>query len=451
MSSELKLLDAEQILMAEMLFDGTSCDWEFIFTNLNEDCFTKISGLKDVFNACKKIYSEGITPDFQSIRLEVDKPSSELMNYTEYTTNSLTLKKACIKLKASYFGRLAKRIVNEATDGIENKADAIDADLVNAANDIIFKVSDLVEAGTMKTDVVQTKDIAMDYLEYIDNLKTGKIQPGLKTGFSDLDNTLIGLKPGQLIILSAYESMGKTSVLLNLVNNLLLQGKSCLVFSLEMNDRELMDRMVSIRTSIPLNKIKGSGALSEEEYNLIGKAVSELSNSKLFICTDMDVNSSTMLHYAKKLQKKYGLDFIGIDYFGLMVKNEEGESEFVKYGYCSRGLKKMAKVLNIPIMILSQFRRPDGDIYLDKMPSRKMLKGSGDIEADANIVLILHRKQKDEFGKPLNRMEQEKAFILIDKNRDGATGMIKLHYNLDTQKVQGYADFIPEDLMDVIK
>jgi len=449
--SKLNLLDAERIIMAEMLFQPDTCDWDFLFANVKEDYFTKLPHIDKVYNITKKLHDQDIKPDFQSIKLELtDVDSSELATFTEYQTNGSTFRKACIKLKLAHFNRVVGRISKQATDKLEDSEDANDIEITNAANEIIFGVSDLVESGITKTDIITVKDLAEEYLTYLDDFKSGRIQPGLKSGYSEIDAKTLGFRGGESIIMAAYESIGKSQLMLNMVNNVLSQNKACLIFSLEMNEREILDRLVAVKTGMSLTKIRSTDVLSPVEYKRIGDAIKYFSESKLFICTDMDINSSTMLHYAKKIQKKHGLDFITIDYLGLFSKNEQGDSEFNKISYASRGLKKMAKVLNIPILTLHQLKRPESDNYLQNMPSRKMLKGSGDIEADANIILMMHRLQKNKDGTPADKATQELTYLLVDKNRNGATGMCKLRFDLDTQRISDFYGSLPSGMVDIM-
>lgn len=246
---------------------------------------------------------------------------------------------------------------------------------------------------------------------------------GLATGYVQLDALLHGLKKAELIILAARPSMGKTALALNLVLNIILQEPKTSVgfFSLEMGRKELLNRLLAILTGIDSTKID-SNQLSIEEWDQLHAAQQQLAECHLAIDDSVGLTINSMRSRAKKLQVEKGLDLLVIDYLQLMsgtgnTRNDRQED----LAEISRGLKALARELDIPIIALAQLSRAV-ELHQDKRPYLSSLRGSGAIEQDSDVVMFIYR---DDY---YNRASREPGVteLIVAKHRNGPTGVIKL-------------------------
>jgi replicative DNA helicase len=287
-------------------------------------------------------------------------------------------------------------------------------------------------------DSVDMKDLMKSYINEIERRQTIKGMDGLSTGFDALDGRFNGLKPSDLIIVAGRPSMGKTTFALNIADHLSINGKSVLVFSLEMSAMQLADKTASNLSDIPLSKLK-QGHLTGEDYGLFSHAVSRINNSGLTINESArTVQQMSIIAKKKKLQK--GLDLIVIDYIQLMEGIGGNRTEQI--GSISRGLKMLAKDLDVPIMALSQLSR-GVESRQDKRPMMSDLRDSGAIEQDADIITFVYRDEYYHDDDPYNKGVAE---IITAKYRNGETGSDNLATDLSRSKFknlinQGYQPY----------
>ncbi len=280
---------------------------------------------------------------------------------------------------------------------------------------------------------------ADDYMKLAqdpDSLTKGKIN----TGFKTIDNFLWGFKPGELIVLAARPSMGKTSFALNVAANAAVKyKKSVAVFSLEMGSEQIADRILSLEAEVPLTKIT-KWELDDNDFEKIGAAMTKLGEADIHID---DRWWATVAEIRSKLRRlkieKWRLDFVVVDYLQLMHSPniKLAWNRVQEIGEISRGLKELARELNVPILALSQLSRAV-ESRADKKPQLSDLRESGAIEQDADTVLMLFRE--DYYDPDTER--KGIADIFVRKNRNGPTGELALRFEKSIMK---FFDLAPEE------
>ena len=264
---------------------------------------------------------------------------------------------------------------------------------------------------------------------------------GIRTGYRGLDYILNGFHGSDLMILAARPGMGKTSLAMNLVENIALSGKSCAVFSLEMSKEQLVQRMLCAVAGVSMSTAL-KGQMQHAEWLKIAKAKEMLANTKIFIDESSVITPEEILSKCRRLKRKHGLDFVMIDYIQLMDNKtkRKDETRQQQVSDISRNLKILAKELNVPVLALSQLSRA---VESEKRrPQLSDLRESGAIEQDADIVMFIHRpdvgaKEKDLEG---GKIQPNVAELIIAKHRNGAQGMVKLYFKAECTKFINFND-----------
>ena len=250
-----------------------------------------------------------------------------------------------------------------------------------------------------------------------------KRERGITTGLLDLNTATGGLKKSDLIILAARPSMGKTALALNIATAA-AQNNIVLMFSLEMSKVQLGQRIISAASQVSATRIQNGDELTDEENNAIAQAISMLGNYKLYVDETRGLSLMELRQKARQFKHKHGLDLIVIDYMQLMQGSKEYCGNRVQeVSEISRGLKALAGELDISILALSQLSRAT-EMRAEKKPQLSDLRESGSIEQDADIVMFLYR---DEYYNH-DTENQNIAELIIAKNRNGATGVVRLQF-----------------------
>jgi len=288
--------------------------------------------------------------------------------------------------------------------------------------------------------------IVRDSFGSIDNLYNhrGDIT-GLETGFTDFDRMTSGLQKGELIIIAARPSMGKTALAINIAQNAAVRQKAIVaIFSLEMSKESLLRRMLASQASVDQQKIQ-KGFFGRAEQEQLQEALSLLVESHIFIDDSAASTIAEMRAKARRLkQNNGGLDLIMIDYLQLMSATMPGaskrgfENRVQEVSAISRGLKAMAKELQVPVIALSQLSRSN-EKRDDKRPMLSDLRESGSIEQDADVVAFIHRESYYNRKEDLSAEEKAEAEIIIAKQRNGPTGIVKMHWNSAYTRFDGVA------------
>jgi replicative DNA helicase len=244
---------------------------------------------------------------------------------------------------------------------------------------------------------------------------------GIPTGFNEIDNLIIGLPPSNLILLAARPSMGKTLLALNIIQNALINKKTVLMFSLEMTENEIGNRLLASTAHVMAHKIKRASLLTQEEIERLGRATQALKGSNFVLDDSASVSVFDMRAKARRVKRKYGLDLIVVDYLTL-IKENSGKNQNERIGKIARQLKELAKDLKVPVIALSQLNR-DVEKRQNRQPILADLRDSGELEQVADIILFIDRPEKYD-----PNAEKNLANIYVSKNRDGEIGDVKLTF-----------------------
>jgi replicative DNA helicase len=292
----------------------------------------------------------------------------------------------------------------------------------------------------LKNIFLPIDNLLTEAFDRIDELhkQSGKLR-GLPTGFHDLDNLLAGLQKSDLIILAARPSVGKTSLALDIARQSAIKNKAVVgIFSLEMSKEQLVDRMLCAQAGVSLWKMR-TGKLSDREedsdFTNIGSAMGQLSEAPIYIDDSANTNIMEIRTKARRLQIEKNLGLLVIDYLQLMEgRGRYSDNRVQEVAEITRGLKGIARELNIPVLALSQLSRVVEQQTGPAIPKLSHLRESGSIEQDADVVMFIYRKAADRKYDVDNLPENEKniAEIYIAKHRNGPTGKVKLYFDEDT-------------------
>ncbi len=302
-------------------------------------------------------------------------------------------------------------------------------ELIEEAETKLFDVSQ----QHVKQTIVSIETILSDSFERLDDLHKDKAKlRGIPTGFKDMDSMLAGLQRSDLFILAARPSMGKTAFALNLAHNVAVQAKEpVLLFSLEMSKEQLVDRLLSMESGVDAWALR-TGNLTDADFEKIGHAMGTLSEAPIYIDDTPGITVSDMRTKARREAHQRPLGLIIVDYLQLM----SGGGKFASDGNrvqeiseISRGLKGVARELNVPLIALSQLSR-SVESRSPQIPQLADLRESGSIEQDADVVAFIYR---EEYYNP--ETERKKVTdILIKKHRNGPTGGIELYFDNEKQR-----------------
>jgi replicative DNA helicase len=260
----------------------------------------------------------------------------------------------------------------------------------------------------------------------------GREVSGLATHYQEFDRMTRGLQPGELIILAARPSMGKTALAINIAENVaVVDGKVVAIFSLEMGKESLLRRMLSSQSEVSLRELTGNHP-GKEKFDKLMRGLDSLVNAKIYVDDTPGISLTEMRAKARRLkQQQGGLDLIVVDYLQLMSATPTGlggrryENRTQEVSAISRGLKILAKELKVPVVALSQLSRAPEARGGDKKPLLSDLRESGSIEQDADVVAFIHR---EEYYDRDNPELKGKAELIIAKQRNGPVGKVDLAY-----------------------
>ena len=234
-----------------------------------------------------------------------------------------------------------------------------------------------------------------------------------------------GFQAGDLIIVAARPSMGKTSLALNMAQHLALQPNHTVgIFSLEMSKESLFLRVLTSEAQIDSHRLM-TGAIGQKDYGRISHALEMLSAMRLFIDDSAGISVLEMRAKARRLQAEHGLSLIVVDYIQLMSTRGRFENRTLELGAISRSLKGLAKELNVPIVVLSQLSRAP-ESRSDHRPQLSDLRESGALEQDADVVILIYRE--DAYNRDPNHPDAGTAELILAKQRNGPTGVVRLAF-----------------------
>ncbi len=435
--------EAEKAVLGSILIDPNSIDK--VNERLKPDDFYRqahkqlFKVLNELHKAHKPIDLVTVTSELQDRKLLEETGGVPYL--TELTDSVLTTSNVDYYVKIIEEKAIRRHVIRTATqiatDGYTGQN--ID-EIMISAEERIRNISER-SASTSENRNVSLRDILIETFDDLENLSMGKIEPGIQTGFTDIDRIMGGLHQGELIILAARPSMGKTALALNLALNIALGSKdyprkNVLIFSLEMEKKKLAQRMLSARANVD-SQIFRTGKVKNEDWEKVTTCIGEIEAAPLKI-NDSAYTLAQIRADARKMHREMGIDLIIIDYLQLIGVDENFENANSRVGHISRSLKLMARELNVPVIAISQLSR-GVEQRQDKRPMLSDLRDSGSIEQDADVVMFLYR---DDYYNP-DSERPNLAELIIGKQRNGPVGKVELLF------LKNYNKFLSLDITSV--
>ncbi|MGH4051710.1 MAG: replicative DNA helicase [Clostridium sp.] len=414
-------LEAEQSVIGSMLIDKTAIS--SVVEVLKGDDFYRDSH-KVIFNAIFDLYQKDTPIDMitllEHLRSSEKLESSGGITYISEISNSIpSTANLSSYIKIVEDKSTLRKLIRSSTEIIEDcysKQDDVEA-VMDLAEQKVFNISQKKNAGDFEP---MNTVLERGFLE-IERIFNNKGETtGISSGFPELDDKTAGFQKGDMILIAARPSMGKTTFALNLAEYAALrQGKSVAVFSLEMSKEQLSYKLLCSEANVDMSKLR-HGDLEDRDWENIAKASGPLAAAKIFIDDTAGTSVMDMRSKCRKLKMEHGIDMIVIDYLQLMTGSNT-ESRQQEVSEISRSIKALAKEMQCPVIALSQLSRAP-EQRTDHRPMLSDLRESGSIEQDADLVMFLYR---DEY---YNEETEDKnvAELIIAKQRNGPVGTVKL-------------------------
>ncbi|GAA0123652.1 replicative DNA helicase [Clostridium faecium] len=414
-------VEAEQSVLGSMLIDKAAIA-EAAETLEAEDFY--MESHKIIFKAIKELYQKDIPVDMITL-IEHLRSTEKLdeaggISYiTEISSSVPSTANLTSYIQIVEDKAILRRLIRSATEIIEtsyNKQHNVDA-VLDLAEKNVFNISEKKNTSDFES-MSAVLERGFEEIERIYNNK-GETT-GIPSGFKDLDEKTSGFQSGDMVLIAARPSMGKTTFALNLAQHAALRaGKSVAIFSLEMSKEQLAYKLLCAEANVDMLKLR-TGELDERDWENIARASGPLADAKIFIDDTAGISIMEMRSKCRRLKMEHGIDMILIDYLQLM-SGSGGESRQQEVSEISRSIKAIAKEMKCPVIALSQLSRAP-EQRADHRPMLSDLRESGSIEQDADLVMFLYR---DEY---YNKESEDKnvAECIIAKQRNGPVGTVKL-------------------------
>ena len=419
-------LEAERVLLGSVLLDNGAIN--VALEIINKDDFF-VEGHRITFEKMVAISEKNRTIDLVTLSEELSKEGLlEKVGGVAYLaalTDGVPVGSAA---SVSEYTRIVKeksvirRLMNASYNVISRCMEASEDPeaLIDLAQSQIFEIAEQkVPSGFLGIrDIVKSSFGTIDVL-----FDRGQRVTGVETGFEELDNMTSGLQAGELIIVAARPSLGKTALALNIAAHAAFQGKVVGVFSLEMSKESLLIRLLCSEARIDSHKLR-TGFSSRADWNEMTKALGRLAEAPLFIDDAPALSIMQIRARARRMKAEKGLDLLVVDYLQLVAGHGRFENRTQEVSFISRGLKSIAKELHVPVLALSQLSRAPEE-RPGHRPQLSDLRESGSIEQDSDVVLFIFREDvykrtgEDEGGEPSGRTE-----LIVGKQRNGPTGNV---------------------------
>ncbi|HCQ89479.1 MAG TPA: replicative DNA helicase, partial [Clostridium sp.] len=414
-------LEAEQSVLGSMLIDKAAI--AAAAETLEGEDFYRDSH-KIIFKSIKELYQKDIPVDMITL-IEHLRSTEKLdeaggISYiTEISGSVPSTANLTSYIQIVEDKSILRRLIRSATEIIEtsyNKQDDVDA-VVDLAEKNVFNISEKKNTS----DFESMSTVLERGFEEIERIYNNKGETtGVPSGFKDLDEKTSGFQSGDMVLIAARPSMGKTTFALNLAQHAALRaGKSVAIFSLEMSKEQLAYKLLCAEANVDMLKLR-TGNLDERDWENIARASGPLADAKIFIDDTAGVSIMEMRSKCRRLKMEHGIDMILIDYLQLM-SGSGGESRQQEVSEISRSIKAIAKELKCPVIALSQLSRAP-EQRADHRPMLSDLRESGSIEQDADLVMFLYR---DEYYDKESE-DKNVAECIIAKQRNGPVGTVKL-------------------------
>ena len=399
-------IEAEQSVIGAMIIDKSAIAQ--VLEKLNEDDFYR-DGHKAIYKAIKEMYAKDMAVDLVTI-LEYLKTTDMLdkaggVTYiSELSASVPTTANLSSYIKIVEEKSTLRKLIKASTSIIEES--------YNSGGDV-EKVIDLAQKKVF--DIAEKKD-SKEY-ESLSNVAI----TGVGSGIKDLDAKTSGFQKGDMVLIAARPSMGKTTFSLNIAENAALkEGKSVVIFSLEMSKEQLAYKLLCSQANVDMLKLR-TGNLEDDDWERIARATGPLANARIYIDDTAGISVMDMRSKCRKIKMEHGIDMILIDYLQLMSGSAGSDNRQQEVSEISRSIKALAKEMECPVIALSQLSRAP-EQRADHRPMLSDLRESGSIEQDADVVMFLYR---DEY---YNKETEEKGIgeCIIAKQRNGPVGTVKM-------------------------
>lgn len=414
-------LEAEQSVIGSMIIDKAAISK--VLEKLNEEDFYK-DGHKVIFKAIREMYSQDMAVDLVTL-LENLKSKDMLekaggVTYiSEVSSQVITTANLDAYIKIVEDKSMLRKLIKSSTAIIEEsytKQDKVEEVLDGAQK----KIFDLAEKKGSSEFEPLSNVLERGFLE-IERLFNNKGSiTGVGSGIRDLDAKTSGFQKGDMVLIAARPSMGKTTFALNIAEfAALVENKSVVIFSLEMSKEQLAYKLLCSEANVDMLKLR-TGNLDEDDWDRIARATGPLSKARIYIDDTAGLSVMEMRSKCRKIKMEYGIDLILIDYLQLM-SGSSSENRQQEVSEISRSIKALAKEMECPVIALSQLSRAP-EQRADHRPMLSDLRESGSIEQDADVVMFLYR---DEY---YNKETEEKNIgeCIIAKQRNGPVGTVKM-------------------------
>ncbi|QOJ18991.1 MAG: replicative DNA helicase [Phycisphaeraceae bacterium] len=432
-------VEAEMSLLGSMMLDPTVIGEVVQVLRTGDDFFKPAHGA--IFDAIVELYDKHSRLDLIALhQLLLDRNLLDSIGGQDYLAElAMSVPSAA---HADYYAALVRdkamvrRLIRVAGDIIHDAYTSSDkaADILDVAERQIFEISDHYDHSDFET----LHALLSDTLKRLE--KDEGPTCGLLTGFIDFDHLTGGLQPGELSILAARPSMGKTALALNMAENVASKGHPIGLFSLEMSKGQLVDRLIAGRSGVDVQKLRRN-TLSKAELPQVSDACLELSQVPIIVDDMAAITLMQLRAKARRMRTKFNIEAIFIDYLQLITLGSRTESRQVEVSEISRGLKALARELEVPVVCMAQLNRGP-EQREGHRPRLSDLRESGSIEQDADVVLLLHREDYYHKEEPDYQPNNE-AELIIAKQRNGPVGVAKLHWNGRTTRFENLSYATP--------
>jgi replicative DNA helicase len=302
---------------------------------------------------------------------------------------------------------------------------------IDESEKAVFGVSENRSASELES----IKSVISEYFDEVeDRSRRSEEILGVPTGFIDLDRLLGGLQPSDLLIIAGRPGQGKTSFLMSAAKNAAqMHRKKVAIFSMEMSNQQLVQRLISQETGINSQRLR-TGKLEEQEWDHFAHAVEVLGNTHIFLDDTPAISPTQMRAKCRRLHMEYELDLIVVDYLQLMQGDTRNDNRVQEVSYISRSLKVLARELNVPVLAAAQLSRAV-EQRADKRPVLSDLRESGSLEQDSDIVMFIYRPELYEEDS----LKKNVAEIMVSKHRNGPTGSVELIFREALAKFENAA------------
>ena len=391
-----------------------------------------------VWEAFVRLNEQRVPIDFLTVSEELER-AGQLAEVGGAAYMTTLVSNVPTSLHAEAYGHLieqtaVRRRMIEAANRIAKLAYQEDSGLeavMDEAEKAVFGVSE----RRMTRDLQPIKQVLSDYYDRISLIsQRGVEMVGAPTGFYDLDKLLGGLQPSDFLIIAGRPGTGKTAFMLSAARNSALgYKKHVAIFSMEMSNEQLVQRLISQETGIDSHRLR-TGQLSEDEWSLFVHAMDVLGDTMIFLDDTPGLTPLQLRTKCRRLHMEFQLDLVLVDYLQLMSSGSRSENRVQEVSYISRNMKILARELNVPVLAAAQLSRAI-EQRADKEPQLSDLRESGSLEQDADVVMFIHRPEL--YNK--ETIQQHIAQIKIAKHRNGPVGMIELVFRENLTRFENAA------------